>query len=402
MRVFVRLFALMLPVCAQAEPAPVILQTHLNPPYQVMETSGLGGQIPKVLACIFKKMNRPYAITVAPRKRNRELVRTQRIDGFFLSIPDQELDKTSIASQPLALERWNLFRLKNSSQPFERSSIGSVLGANEEIWLARHGINLKATIPNVLSLAKLLKSGRVSAVLADDGVFFDALETVNYPKEKIEAIFIRYVPLVAYFSKDFIIENPGFMQQFNLAIWGCVDKKQALHDTENNELLQQVRRLLQKYEVPLRSFIKSKQDAYPVAQAGLEEDRKWHLVREKGRDTPLIRQIMANAGSVFLREIAQENLGVSEAFLTDEDGFNVAMSVVTSDYWQGDELAFKSLITGKASYVSPIRFDHSTRSFQVQVSVALMDPFSNKFLGMLTLGFDVDKIFGEGLARFFG
>ncbi len=71
---------------------------------------------------------------------------------------------------------------------------------------------------------------------------------------------------------------------------------------------------------------------------------------------------------------------------------NVCMTDKTSDYWQGDEAKFKeSYKDGQgALHVSKVKFDDSTQTYVVQVSVPVVD--GSEIIGAITIGVDVDKI----------
>ncbi len=379
------------------EPAPVMLQTHLQPPYQVLDSSVLRGRTPQTIQCVFDQLKRPYVIAVAPRKRNRELVKLNRIDGFFLSIPDADLDETSVPSEPLALERWKVFRLKSAqaSETLPLKHIGAVLGANEEVWLKRYGLDLQATIPNAKSLAKLLGKGRISSALADEEVFLNASRTAGLDVDDLESFFIRYVPLVAYFSKTFIGKNPGFILQFNKALAACARDARDATQEEREQLLKMAQSILAQYENKIGTVAKTVQGRRIRKKILRHADTDWKEAMSHNRQTSLMSDILTNKGSEFFRILVESNQGINEIFLTDKEGYNIAMNAPTSDYWQGDERAFMALSSGQTSYISQILFDHSAHAFQVQVSLPVMNEKTPQMDGMLTIGFDVDRVFSK-------
>ena len=118
-------------------------------------------------------------------------------------------------------------------------------------------------------------------------------------------------------------------------------------------------------------------------------DKEW---REKKGDLPLKDQLMTNAAAKELAGREKEKPYFVESILTDNRGANVAITAVTSDYWQGDEVKFsKSFNKGKGgSYVGRIKRDKSTGERLSQVSVSVMD--GNVAIGTLTVGVRVDKI----------
>lgn len=82
----------------------------------------------------------------------------------------------------------------------------------------------------------------------------------------------------------------------------------------------------------------------------------------------------------------------SEIFVMDNQGANVAMTDKTSDYWQGDEPKFiKSFAGGSgAVFIDEVKFDDSSQTYLVQVSVPVMDGAAA--IGAITFGIDVEKV----------
>lgn len=98
-----------------------------------------------------------------------------------------------------------------------------------------------------------------------------------------------------------------------------------------------------------------------------------------------------------LQEMRDATPYLSEIFVMDNQGANVAMSDKTSDYWQGDEAKFKnSYADGKGGLdISDVKFDDSTQAYLVQVSVPVKD--GDVVIGAITFGIDVDKLAEAGV-----
>ncbi|MFH1771190.1 MAG: PDC sensor domain-containing protein [Candidatus Omnitrophota bacterium] len=86
----------------------------------------------------------------------------------------------------------------------------------------------------------------------------------------------------------------------------------------------------------------------------------------------------------------------SEMFVMDKQGNIVAETNKTSDYWQGDEDKFKkSFADGEGSiFIDEPSFDESTQTYLVQVSVPILDPDTEKAIGAMTVGINLD-VLGE-------
>ncbi|MEX0407918.1 hypothetical protein ABGN05_19860 [Aquibium sp. LZ166] len=123
-------------------------------------------------------------------------------------------------------------------------------------------------------------------------------------------------------------------------------------------------------------------------------DQKWRAETEAGSH-PMIDEVLGNALSKFLAARQEESAGmIAEAFVMDDKGLNVGQSAVTSDYWQGDEAKWqKSYGAGAgAIFVDDVEKDESTQALQSQVSIAISDPATDKVIGAITLGINVEGL----------
>lgn len=108
--------------------------------------------------------------------------------------------------------------------------------------------------------------------------------------------------------------------------------------------------------------------------------------------TPLKRELQNNNPGRFLKQTVETNPAFSEAFLTDNQGANVAAFPVTSDYWQGDEEKWTASYNegeGKI-FVGPIEFDESSGTYQAQVSAPVMN--RGETIGVLVVGVNLSYI----------
>lgn len=124
-------------------------------------------------------------------------------------------------------------------------------------------------------------------------------------------------------------------------------------------------------------------------------DTQWRA--EVGQDAqPLISDVMGRPLSAFLAEqVAASGGRITEIFVMDALGLNVAASDVTSDYWQGDEDKYsKSYGAGAgAVFVDEVEFDESSQTYQGQVSMALTDPATGEVIGAMTVGLNAEAFF---------
>lgn len=167
------------------------------------------------------------------------------------------------------------------------------------------------------------------------------------------------------------------------------------------------------YRVPLRAYAEAQLGkwleneqlieavrAQNRAHAGLTQeqidqlDLDWRAQR-KETSKPLIDDLLGRPASEWLREQqAQTANFVTEVFAMDNHGLNVAQSVATSDYWQGDEAKWqKTYGNGSGDiHISEVEYDESTGSYQSQVSMPIKDPATGELIGAITFGINVQSL----------
>lgn len=123
-------------------------------------------------------------------------------------------------------------------------------------------------------------------------------------------------------------------------------------------------------------------------------DQTWRA--EVGKDSaPTIDPVLHNPASDFLRQQVEASGGrITEVFVMDGRGLNVATSGVTSDYWQGDEDKFTAThgVGAGAMHFGEIEFDESSQTYQGQISMTITDPDTGQPIGAVTIGVDAESL----------
>jgi len=123
-------------------------------------------------------------------------------------------------------------------------------------------------------------------------------------------------------------------------------------------------------------------------------DQDWRAQAGEGGGA-LISQLLEHEVSDWLRDQQAGTAGlVTEVFIMDNRGLNVAQSVETSDYWQGDEAKWQETYgaEGAETHISEIEFDDSTGLYQTQASMPIFDPQTNEKIGAITFGINVQSL----------
>ena len=108
--------------------------------------------------------------------------------------------------------------------------------------------------------------------------------------------------------------------------------------------------------------------------------------------TPFKRSLQHSKAGKLLKRHVTINDSFNEAFLTDNQGANVAAYPATSDYWQGDEEKWiESFNSGDGKiFIGPIEEDESTQTAAVQISAPILD--QGKTIGVLVVGITLDYV----------
>lgn len=125
-----------------------------------------------------------------------------------------------------------------------------------------------------------------------------------------------------------------------------------------------------------------------------ELDLMWRA--EVGTDnSATIAPVLENAAADRLRAIVEGSGGrITEIFVMDGMGLNVAASATTSDYWQGDEAKFTEThgSGSGAVHFGEVEFDESSQRYQGQISVTISDPATGAAIGAMTVGVDAESL----------
>ena len=114
-----------------------------------------------------------------------------------------------------------------------------------------------------------------------------------------------------------------------------------------------------------------------------ERDTEWSAT---DGPTMLKRKLQSTSAGWVLKRLVSQNPSFNEAFLTDNQGANVAAFPATSDYWQGDEEKWTASFNegdGKV-FIGPLETDESTQTLAVQISAPVYD--RDQTIGVLVVG----------------
>lgn len=118
-------------------------------------------------------------------------------------------------------------------------------------------------------------------------------------------------------------------------------------------------------------------------------DNEW---KSAEKATGFMKTFTQNSAAKYLLSIEKSKPYFIEFILTDNQGANVAITSMTSDFWQGDEPKFTRAYANGAGnvYIARPQKDKSTGEIISQVSVPVMS--GGVAIGTLTVGVRANKI----------
>lgn len=399
---------------ARAEHPTFSLYTFSSPPYQYASPRPgdpkVIGETAETVRCAMSLADAEVDIRLMPQNRARYSMQRNMVDGYFAVDRSMELDQIALRSHPVALEKWYWFYI-GDMPALDTARIGVIGGSNEGEWLVRNGIEPYLEVASAEQLPALLKRDRIDVALMDHRVMDNLLKTAPQLHDTLKEEFLRYAPLHLYLNRRFSTEHVGVLDEFNASLPMCMKQHLKLSDREREQVARTASRLIENLtqNFDLTTAIYSGPTIDNLGDV-LTQDTLWQALAPH-QPTPLAREILALPASRALARWQSEHDGlVTEVLLTNNTGALVAMSQLSSDYWQGDEPKYQEIanpteygIERKSEmWISPIRYDASTSQFQVIVSVPVPGNAPDNGLdGVLVLGLAIEEVLlnRESIAR---
>lgn len=126
-----------------------------------------------------------------------------------------------------------------------------------------------------------------------------------------------------------------------------------------------------------------------TAEEITRRDKAWRATKEL---TPFKLSLQTSPAGRFLKRQVERSTSFNEAFLTGNQGANVAAYPATSDYWQGDEDKWTDSFNGGNGriYIGALALDESTNTVAAQVSAPVLD--RGKTIGVLVVGVTINYL----------
>ncbi len=373
----------------------------LASPYQSIERSEqqISDKSESILRCIFNLMQLEYSVTQTPTLRAEKQLSSNKVFGVVTTIPFKEIEENTVLSAPLVLEKWSwYFKATDLLSPTidqHLLNVGAINSSNQAIWLQSQGYKNLTLVDSYEQLLKLLEKQRIDVFIADQVPLQNALKKTT--DIKVKSKFLNYIPKGVYFSRAYVKDHPNFMGRFNHSVYSCTPEVIELLAKEKLLIKKRVLPMIDNWiQAPIIKQVLQAQNKRNINTSQTQiitMDKAWVKEVESG-NFAMVQAMLDSPLSSFLKDKQTQSKGLyTELFITDIYGLNAAMSQPTSDYWQGDELKYQQTLgrPNGSIYIDDVHYDESTKRFQAQISLVISDENTNKALGMLTVGVNVEK-----------
>ncbi len=207
---------------------PIRIATHDQPPYGTyLPDKSFDGVAVRVMRCVLQKMGQTVNIEVYPWERAQMLAQRGEVQGFFPATIKKDRLEWAEPSKVIADQKWIWYLPAHSkrdplSPEFKASArVGAHFGSNRLKMLETENYNvvLKPQTDELLLLA--FKLGRADAILGGDLAIAAAMKEHGIDPKTFRTVVAQDSPLHAYFGKQFLQAEPGFLKRFDSFVPGC-------------------------------------------------------------------------------------------------------------------------------------------------------------------------------------
>jgi ABC-type amino acid transport substrate-binding protein len=193
------------------------------PPYTYEHNHEITGVGPELIKRVFANTNIPYKITMVEDYGTAvQIIKAKLADGMFLASQNAERDAIAEFTQPLMINKWSWFMLKDSeidlkSETFKlQAGIGTIKGTNTYKWLKKNGYSIIAQPLDAFTLVAMLKSHRIDAAFVADAVFENELDQQELSQFK-KVVEVEK-PFGMYISHGYLKNHPESLEKINRSI----------------------------------------------------------------------------------------------------------------------------------------------------------------------------------------
>ncbi len=357
-----------------------------NPPYHFEIEGQIQGSVIDLMECAMEQAEIDYQLEQLPWQRLLSYLRSGRIDvALSLNTEQYFLEHSSV---PLVAERWYWYS-KRGNAPNLNDTIIAISGSSQAFWLSQQSYSRVEFAPNYDSAIRMILLDRGHYMLIDQLHYDYIQQEVDGTKDLILGPFAHFSTLSALFTRRLVQDDFEQIQAFNKSILSCHPIGVAL-DQRNKEVLISV---LDNLKFEIASWFLADNEVINEGNSETFTTQGINQIEIEWRQeepTEKVKSITSNLLSKKLKDIYYQYEGLlTEIIVTDRYGRNVAISHMTTDYFQGDEFDIEALINDPlGGSISDIYYDESTRQFQSKITIPVFK--NGNVYAVIILGVDME------------
>ena len=208
----------------------LLLATQLWPPYQTLEDGQWGGVATERVQCALRRMDQPYELHMMRWDKAQLMVETNQMQGFFSGSNNATRAAYAVPSIPVISENLSWFVAPNLAIDLDdetakyQARFGAKFNTNKWLSLVKEGYNVVKKPRDSDALAQMLWQGDIDVALEYELVFEYSMKKLGIPDNYFRKIPKGTQSLAVHFSKEFLRQNPQFLDRFNQALSLCIEE----------------------------------------------------------------------------------------------------------------------------------------------------------------------------------
>lgn len=204
------------------------LATQHWPPYQTLEAGTMGGVALERVQCSLRLMGQPYELHMMRWDKAQLLTETNKMHGFFSGSKNSARSRYAVASAPVISEDLSWFVAPGVKLDFNEESskyqarYGAKFNTSKWLFLKKNGYNVMKKPRDADALLQMLWQGDIDVALEYELVFEHSMKQLGIPTDYFRRVPVRKQDLSVHFSKDFLKQNPNFLNVFNQSLERCI------------------------------------------------------------------------------------------------------------------------------------------------------------------------------------
>lgn len=189
-----------------------------------LEDGSVGGIATEIIEKVLNEMEVNYHIEVYPWARAQAMVKNGEADAFYTASRNSERDSYAVISDTIAPQKWYWYLQEDSKfDPSDtyflhNASVAALFGSNMFHYLENNGYKINGNAYSMDVLVKMLNGKKIDAILVNDDVAIEYFKINKILYKKYKKVLFIDKPLGIYFSKKFLKENEGFLEEFNILL----------------------------------------------------------------------------------------------------------------------------------------------------------------------------------------